>query len=257
VGDEDHRLRCLEPHPLDLFVQSFAGLCVERRERLVHQQCARLRNQRPGERASLAHASRECVDARVGETEQVDEAERLLDSFVDLVGVNAGQLQRKRHVFAQREPRKKRGVLKHHGAVWARADDLLAACDDLSAGQSIQAGDEVQQGGLAAAGRPEQADEFACADLEIHVVNARTAARDGAAGSGRARLVACGENLFDAAERDGRALRGGRARGAEGGRCGGPGGWRQRAHVANAFEAKRRSSSLDATRPVVPGSAGK
>ena len=59
VGDEDHGLRRALPDAEQLRLHQVPGLRVERAERLVHQQDARIEGERAGERGALLHAAGE------------------------------------------------------------------------------------------------------------------------------------------------------------------------------------------------------
>ena len=50
------------------------------------------------------------------------------------------------------------------------AVELPALVDQLAGGRHVQPAEDVEQGGLAAAGRAEQADEFAGVEFEVHAV---------------------------------------------------------------------------------------
>ena len=64
VRDEDDRLLAGLPDFLDVAVELLAGEGVERGERLVHEQDARIRREGAGERDALFHAAGELVDIR-------------------------------------------------------------------------------------------------------------------------------------------------------------------------------------------------
>ena len=72
----------------------------------------------------------------------------------------SSQRQRQADVAGDRQPRKQRRLLEHQRRR-ARALD-----DDLALGRGIEPGHEREQGALAAAGRPDEADELARRDGE-------------------------------------------------------------------------------------------
>ena len=77
VGDVDRRDPELELDAADLLAQLDAHLRVERRERLVEQQHARLDRERPRERDALLHAARELVRIALAGVGEPDELEQL------------------------------------------------------------------------------------------------------------------------------------------------------------------------------------
>ncbi len=92
-------------------------------------------------------------------------------------------------VVAHRQPGKQRRLLEHHGAVGPRRPGRRTLDGHAPAGRLLEAGDDVEQGGFAAARRPEQRNEFTVADREID------------AGQRRHRIAA-GIDLLDAAHLD-------------------------------------------------------
>src|SRR5262249_615564 len=70
-------------------------------------------------------------------------------------------------------PRKQRVVLKHEGAVRARAIDHAAVDPDLAARHPDQPVDRVEERGLAAARRPNDRDQLTLLDREADAVEHR------------------------------------------------------------------------------------
>ena len=68
------------------------------------------------------------------------------------------------------EPGQQAVVLEHHHAIGSRFGDGVALEGDGAAGGSIKAGDHVEEGGFAAAGVSDQADEFALVDGKVDAV---------------------------------------------------------------------------------------
>ncbi len=102
--------------------------------------------------------------------ETIDEGDILIDG--------APVPQRVRHVLAHRHVRPDRVGLEHHADVPQprrdeetplRRGDHVPADRDLAPGRVLEAGDAAQRGGLAAARRAEQADEFSVPDREIDI----------------------------------------------------------------------------------------
>src|SRR4051794_29136411 len=110
----------------------------------------------------------------VAELLQLHEAELIARHFFALGLPHAFHLEPEAHVAERGAPRKKlREVLKHHTAIEAVAVHLLAADADLASGRRQKSGDQVEQGRLAAARRPDDAEEFGLVDLEACVLYAR------------------------------------------------------------------------------------
>ncbi len=89
VRDVDRRDPELELDPPDLLAQLHAHLRVERRERLVEEQHARLDRERARERDALLHAAGELVRVALARVAEPDELEQLVDPLPP-VGLGAG-----------------------------------------------------------------------------------------------------------------------------------------------------------------------
>ena len=72
VGDEEHRLLLLGPEREQLVLHQLAGLDVERRERLVHEQDVGVEDERLRQADALSHAARELVRIAVAEAAEAD-----------------------------------------------------------------------------------------------------------------------------------------------------------------------------------------
>ena len=86
----------------------------------------------------------------------------------------AVHFQAEHHVLLDRQPGKQRIALKDHAAVAPGSVDRLALQQYLAAGVFFQSGEDADERGLAAAGRPDDAQEFAPMGREIDVVERRT-----------------------------------------------------------------------------------
>ena len=76
MGHEDHAGRPRFPDAQQLELQDFPGLGIDRGERLVHQQHARLDRQRARQPAALLHATRHLIGIgllEAAEPDQLDE----------------------------------------------------------------------------------------------------------------------------------------------------------------------------------------
>ena len=101
---------------LDLHL--LAQLLVERRQRLVHQQDARLEDDGAGERDALALAARELVDVAVAEPAELHELEHLLRRASAISALrDPAQPQGIGDVAGDRHVREQRVVLEHHADV--------------------------------------------------------------------------------------------------------------------------------------------
>src|SRR5712691_1013707 len=83
----------LELDAPDLLAQLHAHLRVERRERLVEQQHARLDRERARQRDALLHAARELVRIAVARVTEADELEQLADASPPVALALAADLQ--------------------------------------------------------------------------------------------------------------------------------------------------------------------
>jgi hypothetical protein len=169
VGDEDRGdvqlvVQLAQPAP-----QLLAHLGVERAERLVEQQHARLDRQRAGQRDALALAAGQLRREAVGQPVELHQVEQactfsrdlgLLRRALTRAASCAGRRRRcrTRHVAEQRV------VLEHEADLALAhmgAGGVFAVEQHLPGIGLLQPGDDAQQRGLAAAGRAEQRDQFA------------------------------------------------------------------------------------------------
>ena len=173
VRHVDHGLAGFPPHVGEQPLHVVAGQRVERRERLVHQQHRGIVGERARDGDPLLHAAREMVRIGVGEFFELDQLELLLRDFLALGLAHALHLQAEGDVAQRGAPGKQLGeILEHHAAVLAVALHRLAADRDHAAGRLQEAGDDVEQRGFAAAGRPDDAEEFGLLDVEACALDA-------------------------------------------------------------------------------------
>ena len=181
MRDEHRREAVLPPQRQQVVVELVARDLVERRERLVHQQDLRMRHQRARDRDAHLHAAGEF--ARIGflEALQPDQRQHLGRARLRLALADARERQRQHHVLQRVRPRHQRRVLEHEAEIGLR----LAARRmrrgrpvDRAGARRAEARDDAQQGRLAAAGRPEQADELAVAQIEIDAADRERAVRE-------------------------------------------------------------------------------
>ena len=82
-------------------------------------------------------------------------------------------LEPQRDVVPYGSPRKQRWILKHDDPGWERSRDRIAVLAQHAGSRRLKSRDQTQQGRLAATGRPQQRDELAGLDAEIHIVEHR------------------------------------------------------------------------------------
>jgi hypothetical protein len=174
VGDVDHG----RPEPLlearDLGSHLDAELCVQVRERLVHEERTRVAHDRAPHRDALTLAAGEVRGLAVEMVGEVEHLRRVLDLLLDLGLVDLGQLEREAHVVAHGHVRVQRVVLEDHRdvAILRRAVvDDLAADLELAVGDVLEPGDHPEGGGLPAAGRADEDHELPVLDLEIDALD--------------------------------------------------------------------------------------
>ena len=185
VGDKQggfaHALR--ERH--ELVLQLAADERVEGGKRLVHQQDGRVGGQRARQPDSLLHSAGEFVGIALGPSGQFDGVDGALGGFAALFLVVAANFQRKGHILPHRLVGEQRHVLEDHSD-FARADkaqggvahraDILALNQDLSGGGLYEPVDVADEGGLAGAGKPHNAKDFAALHDKGGVADADDAA---------------------------------------------------------------------------------
>jgi hypothetical protein len=122
---------------------------------------------RLSERRALAHAAGELRGIVLREVLQPDRFERALCAGLALGPRHALEHHAEIDVLQHRVPGKQRILLEHEGdVVRHRPGDALAGNLDRAGGGRHQAADDVEQGRLAAAARPDQAEELAAPDVE-------------------------------------------------------------------------------------------
>ena len=170
VGDHDEGGAEPRLQPLQFDLHLFAQMRVERRQRLVEQQHARLADDGAGERDALALAARQFGDAGAELVGQADHVEGFADALCLFGAGQFAQRQAEADIFGDVHMRKQRVVLEHgvdRPVEGPERGDIAAVEQHLAARRAFEAGDDAQAGGLAAARRPEQGQEFAADDVEI------------------------------------------------------------------------------------------
>jgi len=95
--------------------QQFAGLRIQRRQRLVQQQDRGPHRQRAGNANTLAHAAGQLFWIGAAEIRQRCAAQGVIDNSAALADGKAGMQQREFDVLLDREPGQQRKILKHEG----------------------------------------------------------------------------------------------------------------------------------------------
>src|SRR5438445_7698518 len=104
----------LELDAANLLAQLDADLRVERRERLVEEEYARLDRERARQRDALLHAAGELVRVAVACVAEADELQEIPDALASIALVLAANPQPVLDVLPRRHVREERVGLEHH-----------------------------------------------------------------------------------------------------------------------------------------------
>ena len=157
----------------DLGAQLVAHARVERRERLVEQQHARLDRERAGQRDALLLAAGELVGVVPGVVGEADELEHLLGARRALRRAHLAHPQAELDVAAGVHVGEQAVGLEHHphvAAVRGHVGDVAAADHHAPAVGAVEAAEQPQRRRLAAARRAEQREQLARGDVEVELV---------------------------------------------------------------------------------------
>ncbi len=179
VGDVDDRHPQLVVQRLDLQLEPFPQLLVERAERLVHQQHPRVEDEGPGERDPLLLAAGELAGETALVAGQADQLQHLPGPLPDLRLRHFPQVQREADVLADRHVREEGVVLEDHADVAPprrHRRHRVVVDPDLAGGRRLEAGQHHQGRRLARAGRPEQGHELPRRDVDRDAVDRVAAA---------------------------------------------------------------------------------
>ena len=175
VGDHEHGLvRGL--HDLQkLVLDGAAGQCIERAEGLVEQQHLGLDGKGAGDADALLHAagklSRLFVEG-VAEADHFEVAGAVLpDLFLRPLGPL--RLDGEGNIAQHAHPGHQGVALKHHAAVEAGAAHLATVHEGVARRGFFESGQHIEDGGLAAAGVADDANELALVDVEVDVLEYR------------------------------------------------------------------------------------
>ena len=147
---------------------------IEIRERLVQQQHARLRRQRPGERHALLLAAGELADAPALEAGEVHQRERPRDPALQLLPAEPERLETEGDVLADVEMGKERVVLEHHAEPPGHRigpGHVLAVDQDPAGVGRLESRQQPERRGLAAAAGPQQREDLASLERERDAVH--------------------------------------------------------------------------------------
>ena len=176
---------------LQLKLRFFAQLAVERAERLVEQKQPGTRRERARKSDALSLPARKLVNAPRAMGRELRHFEKLRDAASNRGGGLALSPQSEGDILENIEMREKRIGLEHH-VDWSlmrrRAGQVFSVQREPARVRRLETGDAAHEGGLAAARRAEQREEFSRADIERHIVQ-----RDRRAESFR--------NMFDCEQR--------------------------------------------------------
>ena len=153
-----------------LDLHRFAQPFVERAQRFVEQQNLGPAHQRAGQRHALALAAGQLVGARAPKPVEPDHRQRVFDPARSSVARQRSLAQAIGDIVEHIEVRKNRVGLEHHVGgppVRRHVGHALAVERDRAAVGKLEARDHAQQGGLAAARRSQQREEFAAPDREV------------------------------------------------------------------------------------------
>src|SRR5215831_4867821 len=176
MGHEDGRHAEQGDELLDLDLHLHAQLLVEGAEWLVEEEEHRLDGKDTGQRHALLLSPGELVWIAAVEPRQPNQAQHLRHASRDLGARALAHAQPERDVVGHRHVREERIVLEDDADVAEMRQHVvhhLVSQHHLSTARRQEAGDALEQGGLAAAGGPQQSDELAARDVEADAVDRR------------------------------------------------------------------------------------
>ena len=126
VRDEQEGLLLVLAQAQQVFLELAAGLLVDGRERLVHEQHVGVDGERAGEADALAHAAGELVRVALLEAGEADLVDVVPGDVVALALRRAAQLEPEGDVADHGRPRHQGEILEHEGALRAGPGDAPA-----------------------------------------------------------------------------------------------------------------------------------
>ncbi len=166
VGDEQDRLAGLGMDAQQFPLQDFAGLGVQRAERLVHQEHGGIDGERAGEPDALLHAAGQFMGKLARRDREADQRQQPLRRLPARRRRHALQLEAELYIAERGSPWQQVRLLEHEAAVAAGAVHHMAVEPDGAAVEPDQALDDAQQRGLAAAAFADQRDDLVLVDRE-------------------------------------------------------------------------------------------
>ena len=124
MRDQQHRLAAGLPDALQFQVHPLARQRIQRAERLVHQQDARVAHQRAADAGTLLHAAREFIRIALGEIGRARSSPAAGRCPRPRRCWRSADAERQRHVLAHRQPGQQVGGLEHHADVGATGRDI-------------------------------------------------------------------------------------------------------------------------------------
>ena len=119
MGHKKHGLAGLRPNLLKFFMEKVPGLGVERRKRLIHEQCRRVQRQSPGERNPALHPPRKLMEMGPLESSQMHQIQESPGNFTALFGFHPPH-QAEFDIAKHIEPGEKSRLLKDDHPIAAR-----------------------------------------------------------------------------------------------------------------------------------------
>ena len=170
MRDEQDGLAGFLPDAQQLDLHQIAGLGIERRERLVHQQDVRIGGERAGETDALLHAARELVRVVPFEADEADHLDEPLGDAVTRSGRDALQFKSELDVALHRPPGQEPELLEHHGTIGPGTGDFSPVHGQFAGIGPQQAEQDIEERALATAGWSDNRQELAFADVDIEAV---------------------------------------------------------------------------------------
>ena len=173
VGDVDRRQGELVEQIFEILEKAVAEPPVERAERLVEKEHARLGCERAREGDALALAAGQRSDGAVLETLEPDEPEQVADPSGDSLGRVPAHAEPERDVPEDVAVRKERVILEHEPdptSMRGHRSEVDAVEQDPAGVRLLQACDHSQERRLSRSARPEDRDDLAGPHVELRAV---------------------------------------------------------------------------------------
>ncbi|MNL20251.1 hypothetical protein D3C87_1414900 [compost metagenome] len=152
----------------------FAQLGVQVGQGLVQQQHGRADDQRAGQRHALPLATGKLARIAVGMLVQLHQRQRFAHALLAFGAFDLAHLQAEGHVVGHGQVREQRIALEHDAQparVGLGVGDVAPVQRDDALRHVRKAGNHLQGGGLAAARRPQQRDEFPFFNGQVQIGN--------------------------------------------------------------------------------------